>query len=55
MLPELQIDSLFEKNELKSIYKKIDDGTTGLKELRIALGSSISYAKLKIALAKRKR
>jgi ATP-dependent DNA helicase RecQ len=55
MLPELEIDYLFAKNELKSIYKKIDEGNTGLKELRSALDNSISYAKLRIALAKKKR
>lgn len=54
MIPSLEIDSLFEKGELELIYKKIDEGITGLKELRLALNEKISYAKLRIAAAKRR-
>ena len=53
MIPTQEIDCLFEKNELKLINKKIEDGLTDLKTLKEALGSSISYAKLRIALAKK--
>jgi ribonuclease D len=54
MIPSLEIDSLFEKNELKSIYQKINDGITELKELKSVVGNSIGYAKLRIALAKKR-
>ncbi len=54
MIPNLEIDSLFEKNELKIIYKKIDEGITGIKELKEAVGNSISYNKLRIALTKKR-
>ena len=54
MLPELEINSLFEKKELKMIYEKIDSGITELKVLKENLPSSISYAKIRIALAKRR-
>jgi len=53
-VPELEIDFLFDKNELNAIYKKIDDGIFDLKELRNALNGSISYAKLRIAAAKKR-
>jgi ATP-dependent DNA helicase RecQ len=55
MLPKLEVEYLFEKNELKPIYKKIDEGITGLKELYTALDNSVSYAKLRIAVAMKKR
>jgi ATP-dependent DNA helicase RecQ len=54
MQPELEIDFLFDKNELKQIYKMIDAGKTDLKSLREALDNKISYAKLRIAAAKRR-
>ena len=54
VVPELEIDSLFDKNELRQINEKIDDGVTDLKLLREALNNKISYAKLRIAVAKRK-
>jgi len=53
-IPDLEIDSLFEKNELKLIYEKIDSGLTDLKGLRESLKNSISFAKLRIASAKRR-
>jgi ATP-dependent DNA helicase RecQ len=54
MIPELEINHLFDKNELKAIYEKIDLGIKDLKSLREELGKSISYAKIRIALAKKR-
>lgn len=54
MIPELEINSLFEKKELELINKKIDSGIFDLKELREEMENKISYAKLRIALAKKK-
>jgi hypothetical protein len=54
IMPELEIDHLFEKDELKKINLIIDEGITELKLLREALGGKISYAKLRIAVAKKK-
>ena len=53
-IPDLKIDSLFEKNELKLIYEKIDSGLTDLKGLRESLKNTISFAKLRIAAAKKR-
>jgi len=53
-IPDLEIDSLFEKNELKLIYDKIDSGLTDLKGLRESLNNKISFAKLRIATAKKR-
>jgi len=53
-IPDLEIDSLFEKNELKLIYEKIDFGLTDLKGLRESLNNTISFAKLRIAVAKKR-
>ena len=53
-IPDLEIDSLFEKNELKLIYEKIDLGFTDLKALRELLRNTISFAKLRIAAAKKR-
>jgi ATP-dependent DNA helicase RecQ len=52
--PELEIDHLYEKEELNKIRIKIDEGISDLKTLRQELDNKISYAKLRIALAKRK-
>ncbi len=52
--PGLDIDFLFEKNELKTINKRIDEGILDLKSLREILENKISYAKLRIAVAKRR-
>lgn len=53
-IPSLEIDSLFEKDELNEINNKIEAGFTELKELRKALNEKVSYAKLRIALAKKR-
>ncbi len=53
-IPDLEIDSLFEKNELKLIYDKVDLGLTDLKGLRESLNNTISFAKLRIAAAKKR-
>jgi ATP-dependent DNA helicase RecQ len=53
-IPDLEIDHMFEKNELKTIFEKIDNGYKGLKELRAALHGKISYARLRIASAKKR-
>ena len=52
IVPELEIDSLFDKDELKDINKKISEGISDLKMLRESLNGKISYAKIRIALAK---
>lgn len=54
MEPQLEIDFLFEKKELNEINKKIDEGITDLRMLREELDNKISYAKLRIAAAKRR-
>ncbi|MCX6168209.1 MAG: RecQ family ATP-dependent DNA helicase [Ignavibacteriales bacterium] len=54
MQPNLEVDFLFDKNELKEINKIISEGTTDLKLLREAFSNKISYAKLRIAVAKRR-
>lgn len=54
MIPTLEIDSLFERTELNTIYKKIESGVNDLKELRAEFENKISYAKLRIALAKKR-
>ncbi|MEJ5350469.1 MAG: RecQ family ATP-dependent DNA helicase [Melioribacteraceae bacterium] len=53
-IPDLEIDSLFNYDELKMIYEKIDEGIFDIKELRKCFNEKISYAKLRIALAKRR-
>lgn len=53
-IPDLEIDSLFDKNELKLIYEKIDSGLTDLKGLRESLNNTISFAKLRIAAVKKR-
>ncbi len=50
----LEIDYLLNKEEWDSIKQKIDDGITDLKELRSATDSKISYAKLRIGIARKK-
>jgi len=54
MIPELEIDHLFEKNELDLINRKIDDGIKDLKLLKETLNNKFGYPLLRIALAKRK-
>ncbi|MBI5729812.1 MAG: RecQ family ATP-dependent DNA helicase, partial [Ignavibacteriales bacterium] len=53
-IPDLEIDSLFDKDELKLIYEKINSGLTDLKGLRESLNNTISFAKLRIATAKKR-
>ncbi len=53
-IPELEIESLFDYSELKMIFEKIDEGITDLRELKKHFNEKISYAKLRIALAKRR-
>jgi ATP-dependent DNA helicase RecQ len=47
----IEINSLFGKNELQMINSKIKEGFKSLKELKQELPSSISYGKIRIALA----
>lgn len=54
MIPELEINHLFDRNELKAINAKIDLNIKDLKSLRDELGKSVSYAKIRIALAKKR-
>jgi len=54
MIPDLEIDHLFDKNELKTINTKIDLNIKDLKSLKAVLGKSYSYAKIRIALAKKR-
>jgi ATP-dependent DNA helicase RecQ len=54
MIPGLEINHLFDKNELNVINSKIDQDIRDLRSLREALGNSISYAKIRIALAKKR-
>lgn len=49
----VDIKHLFSGSELKQINEKIDAGLNTLKELKEALPSSISYGKIRIALAGR--
>jgi len=53
-IPELEIESLFNYGELKMINEKIDEGIFDLRELRKCFNEKISYAKLRIALAKKR-
>ena len=50
-IPDLEINYIFDKNELKLISDKIEIGITDLRELRETLDNKISFAKLRIALA----
>ena len=54
-LPELKIDSLMKKNELKEIKNKIDSGMFKLKEIKSQISNNISYGKIRIVLAKCKK
>jgi len=49
--PSIEAAALFTGNELKLINEKIKEGLKTLKELKENLPSSISYAKIRIALA----
>ncbi len=50
--PQIEIDHLFNTNELKKIYSEIEKGYDDLKELRSRLNDSVSYPVLRIAVAK---
>lgn len=53
-IPNLDIDYLFNRDDLKEIEKKISEGITELKELKEALNNKINYSLLRIFLAKKK-
>ncbi|NOX67006.1 MAG: RecQ family ATP-dependent DNA helicase, partial [Chlorobi bacterium] len=53
-LPDTDISSLIKKHEIELIEKEISNGITGLKELKQNLPGFISYAKIRIVLAKKK-
>ncbi len=52
--PKVEIDHLFNSNELKNINLEIEKGYDDLKELRFRLNDSVSYPMLRIAVAKYK-
>lgn len=52
MIPDFDISSLIKKEELDLINSLISEGITDLKELKSNLGTKISYAKIRLALAK---
>lgn len=54
LMPEMEVNFLFDNDELEAIYEKIESGINDLKTLKSVLDSSISYAKIRIALAKHK-
>lgn len=54
LFPELNIDSLVEYKKVDTIKEKIESGLTGLKELKSSLPNNISYAEIRIILAKEK-
>ena len=51
-LPEINIDSLIDKKELELIRNVINAGEFDLKSIKQKLPNNISYAKIRIALAK---
>ncbi len=51
-IPETDISSLITKNEMEIILSKINAGFIDLKSIKNELPSKISYAKIRIALAK---
>lgn len=52
LFPELIIDSLIDYKKSMKIRDAIQSGITNLKELKQNLGSQISYAEIRIILAK---
>ncbi|KAF0152820.1 MAG: ATP-dependent DNA helicase RecQ family [Ignavibacteria bacterium] len=52
LLPNFDINSLINKDDLHLINQKIKEGITEIKELKNALGSKISYSKIRLVLAK---
>lgn len=53
-IPDLEVDYLYDKNQLSEINLKINEGITDIKKLKEALNNKISYSLLRIALARRK-
>ncbi|MEW6507313.1 MAG: RecQ family ATP-dependent DNA helicase [Bacteroidota bacterium] len=53
-IPDLDVEYLFNKNDLEEIESTINKGITDLKRLREALKNKFSYSLLRIALAKRR-
>ncbi|MFC2134778.1 RecQ family ATP-dependent DNA helicase [Bacteroidota bacterium] len=53
-IPDLNINSLFDKGELELIESQMDNEILEMKELKQQLPASISYGKIRIALAKRR-
>ncbi|MGD8778556.1 MAG: RecQ family ATP-dependent DNA helicase [Ignavibacteria bacterium] len=52
LYPEIEITSLLGSKDIKVIQEEIKKGTAGLKELKEKLPNSISYAMIRIVLAK---
>ncbi len=52
--PEINIEHLFNLNELKKIKSEIEKGYDDLKDLKLRLENSITYPMLRIAVAKYK-
>ena len=52
LFPELIIDSLVDHKKSMKIKDSIQSGITNIKELKTSLGSGISYAEIRIILAK---
>lgn len=50
---DLDIDYIFTKEELNTLINKLKEGIVDIKKLRAATNEKISYAKLRIALAKK--
>jgi ATP-dependent DNA helicase RecQ len=54
VIPELEVNHLFATEEYEIICDEISKGLTDIKLLRESTGGKISYAKIRIALAKEK-
>ena len=50
--PQIEIEHLFNSNELKKINLEIEKGFDDLKDLRLRLNDSVGYPMLRIAVAK---
>jgi len=50
--PEINIEHLFNSNELKKIKTEIEKGYNDLKDLKLRLDNSVTYPMLRIAVAK---
>jgi hypothetical protein len=51
-MPEVKIDKLISKKEFDLIDDKIKKGMRNLKEIKSVLPPNISYAKIRVVLAK---